>query len=244
MRYRNRTTAIREQVLLEPPRDAFLDPSMYITQAGPEDMPVLIARVDQGYFYHQRRIPGNDYYDPAWIYSGISRQGNPVRIWVWASRDRGLVPDYDAVPAMPPVTAVFIHMDHDRVLSLTPGDPAFAGIAAESTMVLSAMCGQCPCVITAQDRKEQVDNASYVEILFSEYFSLPLRNFFRERDGSYVTLHTGGALIAFTGPFQEQVYPYTYDADDDYYGWSMMLTCRNMSVLREMAEAVLTGRGM
>jgi|GEM_PF-7078726 len=244
VKYWNWTTTAREEVFLENPRDALLDPSMYISQTSPDTMPIVIAGVEAGYVYHQRRVPGDSYYDPVWIFTGMSREGTPVRVWVWASGDRGLEPTYDAVQDMPPVTAVFIHMDHKRVLSLPPDDPAFAEIAYESKMVLSAMCGQCPCAITPDDRREQIENSSYVEILFTDYVPLPLKNFFRERDGSYITFNTGGALIAFNGPFQEQVFPYTYDPDDDYYGWNMMLTCRNLSTLREMAESVLKERGM
>ncbi len=226
------------EVILETPYTAYHDPSMHITSVNGESRPILIYDVSLGYYVHKRPYNRGEFFEPAWIFYGINRKGEMIAEWVWASRDRGWHPLKDDLQNAS-VAKIILHASEQDVRSLTREDASFDSIQDESKQILHEITVQCSCFMTPEQIREQRQNSSYVEVIFSQRTNVAFALMENPGPDDMVETQIDGVLIAFDGPYGEMIFPFEYYSETDSILWGMRLSKRNLSFIRNLSAQAL-----
>lgn len=234
--YTNVTFAPSGNVSLVSPYTVFRHHAddMKIIPYSDNTYPVILRNINLGYYYNERPYNRGRYYEPVWIYRGLNRIGEPVTVFSWASKDRGTYPPEDDLDTAP-VSHLIIHDGTGTHRVLQPGDPGFDVLHAEVREVLHSLYGECPCAIFPEQKVDQREKGSYVEVVFPEGAHAVVILNFDHGPWGMLENYWDGAIIAFQGPFGRKVFVLTHNEECNCTVWALHDSLRDTTILEKLA---------
>ncbi len=230
-----------ENAMLESPYEVlnYQLPEMTAVPFTSDKAPIIVTNVSLGYSFYRRPYYRGDYYEPVWIYRGLNKQWKDTTVITWASKERGMYPpppdDLDTAL----VSSIIIHNTTKTNLVLHPGDPGFNVLETEAKQVLHTLYGECPCIITAEQRVDQRENGFYVEVVFRDGANTLIPLDVDRGPFGMIGQRLDGAIIAFQGPKGRQVYAlYPGEGCDNCMVWAFHGTMRDTTILEKIASDI------